>query len=46
MQDRPNFFLGMGLPVQFADLRVGMPESDPVRRDRAFVHAGQLVAPD
>lgn len=46
VQDRPNFFLGMGLPVQFADLRAGMPESDPVRRDRDFVHAGQVVSAD
>lgn len=44
VQDRANFFLGMGLPVRFSDLLTRTPESDPVRRDREFVHAGQLVS--
>ncbi|WP_134668839.1 M23 family metallopeptidase [Halorussus marinus] len=44
VQDRPNFFVGMGLPVRFADVATRTPESDPVERDRDFVHAGQIVA--
>lgn len=44
VQDSPKFLLGMGLPVRFVDVVTRTPESDPVRRDRGFVHAGQLVS--
>jgi len=46
VQDHPNFFLGMGLPVPFVDLVTRFPATDPTHHDRAFVHAGQLVAHD
>jgi hypothetical protein len=44
VQDHSNFFLGRGRPVRFADGGPRRPGSDPVERDREFVHAGQVVA--
>ncbi|WP_276254407.1 M23 family metallopeptidase [Halomontanus rarus] len=44
VQDHPNFFLGMGLPVQFTDIVTETPGNEPVRHDRSYVHAGQLVS--
>ncbi|MCU4743365.1 M23 family metallopeptidase [Halobacteria archaeon AArc-m2/3/4] len=44
VQDHPNFFLGMGLPVQFADVVTEIPGSEPVGHDRSYIHAGQLVS--
>ncbi|SFL26360.1 Peptidase family M23 [Halogranum rubrum] len=46
VQDHPDFFLGMGLPVQFDDVttRTG-PSASETTHSRAFLTAGDLVRP-
>lgn len=44
VQDHPNWLRAASLPVQFADVTTRFPDEEPVHHDRAYVHAGQLVA--
>lgn len=44
IQDRPNFFLGMGLPVRFDDIGIKLPNEEPTYKETGYVHAGQMVA--
>lgn len=45
VQDHPNFFLGMGLPIQFDDVRVRAgPSASATTHDRTPLTAGQLVS--
>ncbi len=41
VQDRPNFFLGAGVPVRFERLETDHPRTGPERHDETYVHAGQ-----
>ncbi|ELZ06873.1 M23 family metallopeptidase [Natrialba aegyptia] len=45
VQDRPNFFLGAGLPVQFDNVRTAHPDTESRSHERGYVHAGQRVTP-
>lgn len=40
LQDRTNFYFGMGLPIQFHDLTI-----DGTPHDSAYIEAGTIVAP-
>ncbi|AEH36279.1 M23 family metallopeptidase [Halopiger xanaduensis] len=44
LQDRSSFFLGMGLPIRFDDVRTDHPRTGPETHDEVYVHAGQRVA--
>ncbi|GAB3667350.1 M23 family metallopeptidase [Halopiger thermotolerans] len=44
LQDRSSFFLGMGLPIRFSDVRTAHPRTATETREEAYVHAGQRVA--
>ncbi|MXV63260.1 peptidoglycan DD-metalloendopeptidase family protein [Natronorubrum sp. JWXQ-INN-674] len=45
VQDHPNFFLGAGLPIRFADVGTDHPRTETESHDAAYVHAGQRVRP-
>ncbi|RKD93498.1 M23 family metallopeptidase [Halopiger aswanensis] len=44
LQDRSSFFLGMGLPIRFSDVRTDHPRTAAETREETYVHAGQRVA--
>ncbi|GAB7018394.1 M23 family metallopeptidase [Halostagnicola bangensis] len=43
VQDRPNFFTGMSLPVIFTSVSSRLHDEEFTHRERSYVHAGQLV---
>ncbi|WP_247729428.1 M23 family metallopeptidase [Halovivax limisalsi] len=45
VQDHPNFYLGMGLPIEFERVRIERPtEGTTTTAERAYVEAGQRVS--
>jgi murein DD-endopeptidase MepM/ murein hydrolase activator NlpD len=44
VQDHPNFFLGMGLPVQFECIEIEHPTKNiSEKHEQAYIGAGQRV---
>lgn len=44
IQDHPNFFLGMGLPIQFEHIEIEHPtENLSEKHEQAYIEAGQRV---
>lgn len=46
VQDSPNFYFGMGLPVEFSSTTSDHPDGEPTHYDRTYVHSGQIVSYD
>ena len=43
VQDRSNFFLGAGLPVEFGLVMTSHPRTTETYHDRSYIHSGQRV---
>ncbi|WP_158057005.1 M23 family metallopeptidase [Halorussus halophilus] len=43
VQDRPNFFLGMGLPVYFGDVRTSGRDGQETTHEHVYLERGQCV---
>lgn len=43
LQDAPDFFASMGMPIRFDDVTTRVPDAADEYSERAYVHAGQLV---
>lgn len=43
LQDGPDFFASMGLPIPFDDVTTRFPDATGEFNERAYVHSGQLV---
>lgn len=44
VQDHANLYLGMGLPVEFAETTTVIPDGERSQRERTYVHSGQRVS--